>query len=166
MATIDKNIDESEIYKFETAAYRWWDREGEFGALHDINETRIRYINTRAHLSGKQVLDIGYGGGILSEAMAEIGAQVTGIDAGKGPIEIARSHMIDKGLRIDYHQVTAEAFAVGHSQCYDIVTCMELLEHVPGHGPSSTPAKSWSDPAAMYFLQPLTATPCHTCWRS
>ena len=131
MATIHKNIDESEISKFETVASRWWDREGEFGALHDINETRVRYINDRAGLAGKQVLDIGCGGGILSEAMAEVGAEVTGIDAGKGPLDIARSHMVEKGLKIDYRQVTAEAFAVSHSQRYDIITCLELLEHVP-----------------------------------
>ena len=101
MAVINKNIDKSEISKFEALSSRWWDRDGEFGALHDINETRLRYINDRTGLAGKQVLDIGCGGGILSEAMAKIGAQVTGIDAGKGPIEIARSHMVEKGLKID-----------------------------------------------------------------
>jgi 2-polyprenyl-6-hydroxyphenyl methylase/3-demethylubiquinone-9 3-methyltransferase len=159
MATIEKNIDESEISKFETMASRWWDREGAFGALHDINETRIRYINTRAHLSGKQVLDIGCGGGILSEAMAEIGAQVTGIDAGKGPIEIARSHMIDKGLRIDYHQVTAEAFAVAHSQCYDIVTCMELLEHVPRPWSIINACKELVKPGGHVFFATLNRNP-------
>jgi len=159
MATIEKNIDESEISKFETMASLWWDREGAFGALHDINETRVRYINTRAHLSGKQVLDIGCGGGILSEAMAEIGAQVTGIDAGKGPIEIARSHMIDKGLRIDYHQVTAEAFAVAHSQCYDIVTCMELLEHVPRPWSIINACKELVRPGGHVFFATLNRNP-------
>ena len=159
MATIEKNIDESEISKFETMASRWWDREGAFGALHDINETRVRYINTRAHLSGKQVLDIGCGGGILSEAMAKIGAQVTGIDAGKGPIEIARSHMIEKGLRIDYRQVTAEAFAVTHSQCYDIVTCMELLEHVPRPWSIINACKELVRPGGHVFFATLNRNP-------
>ena len=159
MATIEKNIDESEISKFETMASRWWDREGAFGALHDINETRVRYINTRAHLSGKQVLDIGCGGGILSEAMAKIGAQVTGIDAGKGPLEIARSHMIDKGLRIDYRQVTAEAFAVAHSQCYDIVTCMELLEHVPKPWSIINACKELVRPGGHVFFATLNRNP-------
>jgi 2-polyprenyl-6-hydroxyphenyl methylase/3-demethylubiquinone-9 3-methyltransferase len=159
MATIDKNIDESEIYKFETAAYRWWDREGEFGALHDINETRIRYINARSGLAGNHVLDIGCGGGILSEAMAEMGAQVTGIDAGKGPLEIARSHMVEKDLKIDYRQVTAEAFAVSHSQRYDIVTCMELLEHVPKPWSIIKACKELVRPGGHVFFATLNRNP-------
>ncbi|MGD8768732.1 MAG: bifunctional 2-polyprenyl-6-hydroxyphenol methylase/3-demethylubiquinol 3-O-methyltransferase UbiG [Desulfobacterales bacterium] len=159
MATIDKNIDESEILKFETVASRWWDREGEFSALHDINETRIRYINARAGLAGKQVLDIGCGGGILSEAMAKIGAQVTGIDAGKGPLEIARNHMVEKGLKIDYRQVTAEAFAVSHSQRYDIVTCLELLEHVPKPWSIINACKNLVKPGGHVFFATLNRNP-------
>ena len=159
MSTIEKNIDESEISKFETMASRWWDREGEFGALHDINETRVRYINARAGLAGKQVIDIGCGGGILSEAMAEIGAQVTGIDAGKGPIDIARSHMDEKGLKIDYRQVTAEAFAVSHSQRYDIVTCLELLEHVPKPWSIIKACKQLVRPGGHVFFATLNRTP-------
>ena len=159
MAIIDKNIDESEISKFETMASLWWDREGAFGALHDINETRVRYINARAGLAGKQVIDIGCGGGILSEAMAEIGAQVTGIDAGKGPIDIARSHMDEKGLKIDYRQVTAEAFAVSHSQRYDIVTCLELLEHVPKPWSIIKACKQLVRPGGHVFFATLNRTP-------
>ncbi|MBW2247136.1 MAG: bifunctional 2-polyprenyl-6-hydroxyphenol methylase/3-demethylubiquinol 3-O-methyltransferase UbiG [Deltaproteobacteria bacterium] len=159
MAVINKNIDKSEISKFEALSSRWWDRDGEFGALHDINETRLRYINDRAGLAGKQVLDIGCGGGILSEAMAKIGAQVTGIDAGKGPIEIARSHMVEKGLKIDYRQVTAEAFAVSHSQCYDIVTCMELLEHVPKPWSIIKACKELVRPGGHVFFATLNRNP-------
>jgi 2-polyprenyl-6-hydroxyphenyl methylase/3-demethylubiquinone-9 3-methyltransferase len=159
MAVIDKNIDKSEISKFETLSSRWWDRDGEFGALHDINETRVRYINARAGLAGKQVLDIGCGGGILSEAMAEIGAHVTGIDAGKGPLEIARSHMVEKGLKIDYRQVTAEAFAVSHSQSYDIVTCLELLEHVPKPWSIIKACKELVRPGGHVFFATLNRNP-------
>ena len=159
MAVINKNIDKSEISKFEALSSRWWDRDGEFGALHDINETRLRYINARAGLAGKQVLDIGCGGGILSEAMAETGAQVTGIDAGKGPIEIARSHMVEKGLKIDYRQVTAEAFAVSHSQYYDIVTCMELLEHVPKPWSIIKACKELVRPGGHVFFATLNRNP-------
>ena len=159
MATIEKNIDESEISKFETMASRWWDRDGELSALHDINETRVRYINARARLDGKQVLDIGCGGGILSEAMAEIGAQVTGIDAGKRPVEIARNHMVEKGLKIDYRQVTAEAFAVSHSQRYDIVTCLELLEHVPKPWSIIKACKELVRPGGHVFFATLNRNP-------
>jgi 2-polyprenyl-6-hydroxyphenyl methylase/3-demethylubiquinone-9 3-methyltransferase len=159
MGRIDKNIDESEILKFEAAASRWWDRQGEFGALHDINETRVRYINQRAGLAGKQVLDIGCGGGILSEAMAELGARVTGIDVGKGPLEIARNHMVEKGLKIDYRQVTAEAFAVSHSQRYDIVTCLELLEHVPRPWSIVNACKDLVRPGGHVFFATLNRNP-------
>jgi 2-polyprenyl-6-hydroxyphenyl methylase/3-demethylubiquinone-9 3-methyltransferase len=159
MAVINKNIDKSEISKFEALSSRWWDRDGEFGALHDINETRVRYINARAGLAGKQVIDIGCGGGILSEAMAKIGAQVTGIDAGKGPIEIARSHMVEKGLKIDYRQVTAEAFAVSHSQYYDIATCMELLEHVPKPWSIINACKELVRPGGHVFFATLNRNP-------
>jgi 2-polyprenyl-6-hydroxyphenyl methylase/3-demethylubiquinone-9 3-methyltransferase len=159
MAIIDQNIDESEISKFETVASHWWDREGELGALHDINETRVRYINARAGLAGKQVLDIGCGGGILSEAMAEMGARVTGIDAGKGPLEIARNHMVEKGLKIDYRQVTAETFAVSHSQRYDMVTCLELLEHVPRPWSIIKSCKDLVRPGGHVFFATLNRNP-------
>ena len=159
MATIGQNIDESEISKFETVSSRWWDREGEFGALHDINETRVRYINARAGLAGKRVLDIGCGGGILSEAMAEMGARVTGIDAGKGSLEIARNHMVEKGLKIDYQQVTAETFAVSHSQRYDMVTCLELLEHVPRPWSIIKSCKDLVRPGGHVFFATLNRNP-------
>ena len=159
MSVIDKNIDESEILKFEAAAPHWWDREGAFSALHDINETRVKYINERAFLTGKQVLDIGCGGGILSEAMAEIGAQVTGIDAANGPLEIARNHMVEKGLKIDYRQVTAEAFALSHSQRYDIVTCLELLEHVPRPWSIIKSCKDLVRPGGHVFFATLNRNP-------
>jgi 2-polyprenyl-6-hydroxyphenyl methylase / 3-demethylubiquinone-9 3-methyltransferase len=125
------NIDPEELAKFEALAPIWWDRGGAFRALHDINHLRIGYINGRIPLAGRKVLDLGCGGGILSEAMAALGAEVTGIDAGKEPLAVARLHLKESGLRVDYRLATAESFAARAPESFDIVTCMELLEHVP-----------------------------------
>jgi len=127
----DTNIDNAEIKKFESVASRWWDKRGAFRALHDINGVRVRYINTGAGIPGKQVLDVGCGGGILSEAMAALGAGVTGIDMGEAPLAVAKMHMMQSGYEIDYRQSTAESFAQTHPERFDVVTCLELLEHVP-----------------------------------
>jgi 2-polyprenyl-6-hydroxyphenyl methylase/3-demethylubiquinone-9 3-methyltransferase len=125
------NVDPSEIQKFEDLASRWWDREGEFKALHDINPIRLNFINTSSPLEGKRALDIGCGGGILSESMARSGAHVTGIDMGKAPLSVAGLHALEDGLEIDYQQITAEAMAAAQPGGFDLVTCMEMLEHVP-----------------------------------
>ncbi len=125
------NVDHSEIQKFEDLASRWWDREGEFKALHDINPIRLNFINTGSPLEGKRALDIGCGGGILSESMARSGAQVTGIDMGKAPLSVAGLHALEDGLEIDYQQITAEAMAAAQPGGFELVTCMEMLEHVP-----------------------------------
>ena len=109
----------------------WWDRQGDFKALHDINALRLDYINQRAPLAGTLVLDVGCGGGILAEAMASQGAVVTGIDMGEVAIGVARLHLRQSGLKVDYQQATAEQFAETHPEEFDVVTCMELLEHVP-----------------------------------
>ena len=125
------NIDPEEIEKFEAQAPLWWDKGGEFKGLHDINPLRLQYINDRSPLADKKVVDIGCGGGILAESMAFLGAQVTGIDIGDAPLAAARLHMQSSGLRIDYRKCTAEALAETEPEAFDIVTCMELLEHVP-----------------------------------
>lgn len=125
------NVDRAEIAKFEALASRWWDRNSEFKPLHEINPLRTNWIDQRAPLAGKQVLDIGCGGGILAEAMALRGAQVTGIDMGEAPLAVARLHQLESGVEVDYVQTTAEAFAQLHPARYDIVTCLEMLEHVP-----------------------------------
>lgn len=125
------NIDAAEIAKFEAMAPIWWDKNGVQKPLHDINVLRVAYINTRAPLAGKNVLDVGCGGGILSEAMALLGAVVTGIDAGQVPLAVAKMHLKESGLRVDYEIATAESFAAEHSDRFDVVTCLELLEHVP-----------------------------------
>ncbi|ANI31488.1 3-demethylubiquinone-9 3-methyltransferase [Yersinia entomophaga] len=126
------NVDESEIAKFEAVASRWWDLEGEFKPLHRINPLRLNYILQRADgIFGKKVLDVGCGGGILAESMAREGAVVTGLDMGTEPLQVARLHALETGVKLDYVQETVESHAEAHPQQYDVVTCMEMLEHVP-----------------------------------
>lgn len=127
-----QNVDHNEIQKFSELASRWWDLAGEFKPLHQINPLRTDYIRQHCDgLSAKKVLDVGCGGGILAESMAFHGAQVTGIDMGEAPLEIARLHGLESGLTVDYQQTTAEEFADKNQAQYDVVTCMEMLEHVP-----------------------------------
>jgi 2-polyprenyl-6-hydroxyphenyl methylase/3-demethylubiquinone-9 3-methyltransferase len=126
-----ENRDQSELDKFGAVAHNWWDREGEFKPLHEINPLRLRYIQRCRDLVDLKVLDIGCGGGILSESMAQAGAQVTGIDLSSDAIDVARLHAAEHGYSIDYHCVSTEAFASRHAGTFDVVTCMELLEHVP-----------------------------------
>jgi 2-polyprenyl-6-hydroxyphenyl methylase / 3-demethylubiquinone-9 3-methyltransferase len=132
------NVDHAEVRKFEDLASRWWDRHSEFKPLHDINPLRLDYIDRRSGLAGKRVLDVGCGGGILSEGMAAAGADVTGIDMGLAPLEVARLHLLESGLDVDYRQQSAEDCAAENPGAFDIVTCMEMLEHVPD--PSSVVA--------------------------
>lgn len=131
MNPVSQNIDPHEIAKFETLAARWWDPGSEFKPLHDINPLRLDYIDSRCPLSGIKVVDIGCGGGILAEAMATRGAEVTGIDMGAGPLQVAKLHLLESGLKVDYQQITAERFAEQHAAQFDAVTCLEMLEHVP-----------------------------------
>jgi 2-polyprenyl-6-hydroxyphenyl methylase / 3-demethylubiquinone-9 3-methyltransferase len=125
------NVDHDEIAKFEKLAARWWDPNSEFKPLHDINPLRLDYIDRLAGLQGKRVLDVGCGGGLLSEAMARRGARVTGIDMGKAPLNVARLHRLESNLEIDYRQITPEQLAEEQPGGYDVVTCLEMLEHVP-----------------------------------
>jgi 2-polyprenyl-6-hydroxyphenyl methylase/3-demethylubiquinone-9 3-methyltransferase len=125
------NVDAGEISKFEALASRWWDPQSEFKPLHDINPLRLDYIDRRTQLKGKNVLDVGCGGGILAESMALRGAHVTGIDMGEAPLAVARLHQHESGVEVDYQQSTAEAFAASHAEQFDVVTCLEMLEHVP-----------------------------------
>ena len=126
-----ENIDRLEIAKFEAVAPRWWDRKGALKSLHDINPLRLAYIAGRARLSGRRVLDVGCGGGVLSEALALAGARVTGIDMGQTPLAVASLHARQGGLSIDYRRGTPEDLAASRPGGFDVVVCMELLEHVP-----------------------------------
>jgi 2-polyprenyl-6-hydroxyphenyl methylase/3-demethylubiquinone-9 3-methyltransferase len=125
------NVDPVELAKFDALAARWWDPTGEFKPLHDLNPLRLQYVNARAELAGKRVLDVGCGGGILSEGMAGLGAQVTGIDMGEAPLTVARLHLYESGLQVDYLRMTAEELAEQEPESFEVVTCMEMLEHVP-----------------------------------
>lgn len=125
------NIDHDEIAKFEKLASRWWDPASEFKTLHDINPLRLDYIERLAGLKGKRVLDVGCGGGLLTEGMTLRGAAVTGIDMGNAPLKVARLHQLESGLEIDYRHTTAEQLAQEHAGTFDVITCLEMLEHVP-----------------------------------
>lgn len=125
------NFDPQEIAKFEELASRWWDPDSEFKPLHEINPLRLEYIDRRSSLKGKTVVDVGCGGGILAESMALKGANVLGIDMGKAPLSVAQLHKLESGAELEYQQITAEELADKEPQKYDVVTCMEMLEHVP-----------------------------------
>jgi len=125
------NVDPFELEKFSQLAHRWWDPNSEFKPLHDINPLRLDYIDRLAGLNGKTVVDVGCGGGILSESMAARGASVTGIDLGDKPLKVAKLHLLESGLSVDYRKVAVEDLAADQPAHYDIVTCMEMLEHVP-----------------------------------
>jgi 2-polyprenyl-6-hydroxyphenyl methylase/3-demethylubiquinone-9 3-methyltransferase len=131
MSEIHQNVDPNEVAKFEALAASWWDLEGDSKPLHEINPLRLGYIAERCQLDQAAVIDVGCGGGILSEALAKSGARVTGIDMGEMPLDIAKLHAMEGGLDIHYQQSTAEAMAQQHAAEFDVVTCLEMLEHVP-----------------------------------
>ena len=129
--TAQQNVDPAEIAKFEALASRWWDRSGEFKPLHDINPLRANWIDSQSPVAGKRLVDVGCGGGILAEAMAHRGATVTGIDMGEAPLSVARIHQLESGVDVDYRRCTAEALAAEAAESFDVVCCLEMLEHVP-----------------------------------
>lgn len=126
-----RNFDPAEISKFDAAAPRWWDPEGEFRPLHDLNPARLDYIEARAGLAGRRVLDVGCGGGLLAEGMARRGARVTGIDLAPEALAVARLHALESGTEVDYRLETVESLAEAEPASFDLVTCLEMLEHVP-----------------------------------
>lgn len=125
------NADPIELEKFSQLAHKWWDPNSEFKPLHDINPLRLNYINQHAQISGKTVLDVGCGGGILSESMAGLNANVTGIDLAEKSLKVAKLHLLESGRHVNYRNITVEDLAAEQPEHYDIVTCMEMLEHVP-----------------------------------
>jgi len=125
------NFDPAELAKFDALAARWWDAEGEFRPLHQINPLRLDWIRQHVRLDGRHVLDIGCGGGILAESMAASKAMVTAIDLAEGPLAVARLHQLESGAKVDYRKISAEALAAEAPGRFDLVTCLEMLEHVP-----------------------------------
>lgn len=150
-----QNIDFSEVAKFDESAARWWDPTSEFKPLHDINPLRLDYIDVRAHLSGKKVLDIGCGGGILTEAMALRGAIVTGIDMAANSLKVAKLHLLESGAQVDYRQITAEQLASTQPASFDVITCMEMLEHVPNPASIVAAAAQLIKPGGYIFFSTI-----------
>ena len=153
------NVDPAEVAKFEALASRWWDPDSEFKPLHDINPLRVEYIDRRAGLKGKRVIDVGCGGGILSEAMAARGAQVTGIDMGEAPLAVAQLHQIESGIEIDYRRGTAEELAAEQPGTYDVVTCLEMLEHVPDPASVIQSCAALVKPGGHVFFSTINRNP-------
>ncbi|MCK4951516.1 MAG: bifunctional 2-polyprenyl-6-hydroxyphenol methylase/3-demethylubiquinol 3-O-methyltransferase UbiG, partial [Gammaproteobacteria bacterium] len=148
-----------EIAKFEELASRWWDPGSEFKPLHDINPLRLDYIDNCAELVDKKVLDVGCGGGILAESMALRGAQVTGIDMGSTPLSVARMHLHESGADVDYRQITAEDMAKEQAGSFDIITCMEMLEHVPDPSSIVQACSQLIKPGGHVFFSTLNRNP-------
>jgi len=153
------NADPAELAKFSAAAHRWWDPEGEFRPLHEINPLRLAWIETHLPLAGRTVLDVGCGGGILAESMACAGARVTGIDLAEKPLRIAELHLLESGLSVEYLQCSAEALAAERPGAYDAVMCMELLEHVPEPASTVAACAALARPGGKVFFATINRTP-------
>jgi 2-polyprenyl-6-hydroxyphenyl methylase/3-demethylubiquinone-9 3-methyltransferase len=153
------NVDPQEIAKFEAMASRWWDRSGDFRPLHEINPLRANYIDEHSPVAGRQLVDVGCGGGILAEAMAQRGATVTGIDMGEAPLAVARLHQKESGLSVDYQHCTAEELAAKRAGEFDIVCCLEMLEHVPDPGSVIAACADLARPGASLYFSTINRNP-------
>lgn len=153
------NVDPAEVAKFNAIANRWWDPDSEFKPLHDINPLRANFIDKHAAVAGKTVLDVGCGGGLLTEAMAHRGANVTGIDMGETPLKVAQLHALESNLPIDYQQTTAEAFAINHAAHFDVVCCLEMLEHVPDPASVIRACAAMVKPGGHLFFSTINRNP-------
>ena len=153
------NVDPLELEKFSQLAHRWWDPNSEFKPLHEINPLRLNYIDRLTGLAGKMVLDVGCGGGILSESMAVRGAQVTGIDLGEKALKVAKLHLLESGTRLDYRKIAVEELAREQPHHYDIVTCMEMLEHVPDPASTVSACAELVKPGGWIFFSTINRNP-------
>lgn len=159
MPATSQNVDPAEIAKFEELAARWWDPESEFKPLHDINPLRLDFIDARAALHGKTVLDVGCGGGILAESMAARGARVTGIDLGEAPLAVARLHLKESGHQVEYRKISTEELARERPAGFDVVTCMEMLEHVPDPASTVAACATLVRPGGQVFFSTINRNP-------
>lgn len=153
------NADPIEIEKFSQLAHKWWDPHSEFKPLHEINPLRLNYINQRAPLLGKSVLDVGCGGGILSESMAGLGAVVTGIDLSDKALQVAKLHLFESGKKVDYRKVAVEQLAAEQPASFDVVTCLEMLEHVPNPASVIKACANLVKPGGQVFFSTLNRNP-------
>ncbi len=153
------NADPAELEKFGDLAHRWWDPHSEFKPLHDINPLRLDWIDRHVGLTGKRVLDVGCGGGLLSEGMAARGAEVTGIDLSEKPLGVARLHLLESGQKVDYRKISAEALADEMPGAFDAVTCLEMLEHVPNPSSIVTACARLVKPGGQVFFSTLNRNP-------
>ena len=153
------NADPIELQKFSDLAHRWWDPESEFRPLHEINPLRLEWINARAALAGKSVLDIGCGGGILSESMARKGATVTGIDLSEKALKVADLHSLESGVQVHYELISAEDLALRQPASFDVVTCMEMLEHVPDPAAVVRACATLVKPGGQVFFSTINRNP-------
>jgi len=154
------NADQAELDKFSQLAHRWWDVNSEFKPLHEINPLRLQWISGLAGgLQGKRVVDVGCGGGILSESMAVQGAQVTGIDLAEKPLKVAKLHQLESGVQVDYRLIAAEDLAAAEPESFDVVTCMEMLEHVPDPLSVMTACARMVKPNGWVFFSTLNRNP-------
>jgi 2-polyprenyl-6-hydroxyphenyl methylase/3-demethylubiquinone-9 3-methyltransferase len=157
--TARSNVDRQEIAKFEALASRWWDMDGDFRPLHEINPLRANFIDGLSPVADRDLVDVGCGGGILAEAMARRGARVTGIDMGEAPLSVARLHQLESGLDIDYRQATAEELAEEQPESYDVVCCLEMLEHVPDPGAVVAACAALARPGASLYFSTINRNP-------
>lgn len=153
------NIDQTEVQKFNQVAHKWWDENSEFKPLHEINPLRLGFIAKHVDISGKTVLDVGCGGGILSEAMAQAGGIVTGIDMAAKSLKVAQMHALESDVSVDYQQIAVEDFAAQKPQSFDVVTCMELLEHVPSPQSVVAACAKLVQPGGWVFFSTLNRNP-------
>ncbi|WP_048811637.1 bifunctional 2-polyprenyl-6-hydroxyphenol methylase/3-demethylubiquinol 3-O-methyltransferase UbiG [Methylobacillus flagellatus] len=153
------NVDQAELQKFAELAHKWWDKNSEFKPLHEINPLRLNYIDEHAGLAGKRVLDVGCGGGILSESMSERGAEVTGIDLGEKALKVAKLHQYESSAKVDYRLISVEELAQESPESFDIVTCMEMLEHVPDPAAIVRACARLTKPGGKVFFSTINRNP-------
>lgn len=156
---MNTNVDQAELQKFSALASRWWDPNSEFKPLHQINPLRLDWIDGLARLKGKRVLDVGCGGGILAESMARLGASVKGIDLAEKPLKVAQLHGLESGIKVDYEAISAESLAAREPQSFDVVTCMEMLEHVPEPNQTISACAKLVKPGGMVFFSTINRNP-------